>query len=84
MDTAMGVPATAAPDADREDRLYRRVAWRIMPLLVLCYVAAYLDRVNVGFGKLQMSQQLGFSETVFGLGARVGSRRRRRRVPRWR
>ena len=65
--------ATAAEVSDpaREDRLYRRVAWRIMPLLMMCYVAAYLDRVNVGFGKLQMSQQLGFSETVFGLGAGV-------------
>lgn len=62
---------TAAVEAAREDRLYRRVAWRIMPLLTICYVAAYLDRVNVGFGKLQMSQQLGFSETVFGLGAGV-------------
>ncbi|MGI3777365.1 MAG: MFS transporter [Janthinobacterium lividum] len=70
MDT--GTPtAGEAADAAREDRLYRRVAWRIMPLLMLCYVAAYLDRVNVGFGKLQMSQQLGFSETVFGLGAGV-------------
>lgn len=38
---------------------------------MLCYVIAYLDRVNVGFAKLQMSQDLGFSETVFGLGAGV-------------
>ncbi|MDQ0024389.1 MFS family permease [Variovorax paradoxus] len=36
---------------------------------MLSYVVAYLDRVNVGFAKLQMSQDLGFSETVFGLGA---------------
>ena len=40
-----------------------------MPFLMLCYVVAYLDRVNVGFAKLQMSQELGFSETVYGLGA---------------
>ena len=38
---------------------------------MLCYVIAYLDRVNVGFAKLQMSVDLGFSETVFGLGAGV-------------
>ncbi|WP_295379694.1 MFS transporter [uncultured Stenotrophomonas sp.] len=38
---------------------------------MLCYVIAYLDRVNVGFAKLQMSQDLGFSEAVFGLGAGV-------------
>ena len=42
-----------------------------MPFLMLCYVIAYLDRVNVGFAKLQMSVDLGFSETVFGLGAGV-------------
>ncbi|WP_431129168.1 MFS transporter [Variovorax paradoxus] len=51
------------------DRTYTKVFWRIVPLLMLCYVVAYLDRVNVGFAKLQMSQDLAFSETVFGLGA---------------
>jgi sugar phosphate permease len=50
---------------------YRKVFWRLMPLLMLCYVVAYLDRVNVGFAKLQMSQQLRFSETVYGFGAGV-------------
>ena len=42
-----------------------------MPLLVVCYVVAYLDRVNVGFAKLQMLQELQFSETVYGLGAGI-------------
>ncbi|MGJ7496486.1 MFS transporter [Variovorax sp. RT4R15] len=51
------------------DQTYAKVFWRIVPLLMLCYVVAYLDRVNVGFAKLQMSQDLAFSETVFGLGA---------------
>mgnify|MGYP006272342965 FL=1 len=54
-----------------EDALYRKVAWRMIPLLLMCYVVAYLDRVNVGFAKLQMLDQLGFSETVYGLGAGV-------------
>jgi len=54
-----------------QNRLYAKVFWRIMPFLMLCYVIAYLDRVNVGFAKLQMSVDLGFSETVFGLGAGV-------------
>ncbi|HKX40632.1 MAG TPA: MFS transporter [Burkholderiaceae bacterium] len=53
------------------DSAYRKVFWRIVPFLMLCYVVAYLDRVNVGFAKLQMSQALGFSETVYGLGAGV-------------
>ncbi|GAB7546404.1 MFS transporter [Cupriavidus sp. 8B] len=63
--------AGAGQDIDRdiEKRAYSKVFWRIMPFLMLCYVIAYLDRVNVGFAKLQMAQDLAFSETVFGLGA---------------
>jgi len=52
-----------------EEALYRKVALRLIPLLLACYVMAYLDRVNVGFAKLQMMDQLGFSDTVYGLGA---------------
>ena len=52
-----------------EDATYRKVSWRLVPFLMVCFLIAYLDRVNVGFAKLQMSQQLGFSETVYGLGA---------------
>jgi D-galactonate transporter len=48
---------------------YRKVTWRLLPFLMLCYVVAYLDRVNVGFARLQMLSDLGFSETVYGLGA---------------
>ena len=56
---------------DPLDSLYRRVSWRLMPFLFLCYVAAYLDRVNVGFAKLQMLSDLRFSDTVYGIGARI-------------
>src|SRR5258705_6390796 len=52
-----------------EARLYARVTRRVIPLLFACYVAAYLDRVNVGFAKLQMLGDLRFSQTVYGLGA---------------
>src|SRR5262245_49248837 len=54
-----------------ETRLYARVTRRLIPLLFACYVAAYLDRVNVGFAKLQMLSALRFSETVYGLGAGI-------------
>jgi D-galactonate transporter len=54
-----------------ETAVYRKVTWRIVPFLMLCYVAAYLDRVNIGFAKLQMQGDLQFSETVYGLGAGV-------------
>jgi D-galactonate transporter len=54
-----------------EARLYARVTRRVIPLLFGCYVAAYLDRVNVGFAKLQMLSDLRLSETVYGLGAGI-------------
>ena len=60
-------PAAEATAA--EDAVFRKVILRIVPFLMLCYVVAYLDRVNVGFAKLQMSDDLGFSEAAFGLGA---------------
>ncbi|MES2068772.1 MAG: MFS transporter [Pseudomonadota bacterium] len=66
----LGDLAYPLPSAD-EASVYRKVTWRIVPFLMLCYVVAYLDRVNVGFAKLQMLNDLKFSETVFGLGAGV-------------
>ncbi|MGR2826542.1 MFS transporter [Acinetobacter sp. 1124_18A] len=50
---------------------YRKIAFRLMPFLMLCYFCAYLDRVNVGFAKLQMMNDLQFSEAVYGLGAGI-------------
>ncbi len=50
---------------------YRKIAFRLMPFLMLCYFCAYLDRVNVGFAKLQMMSDLQFSEAVYGLGAGI-------------
>jgi D-galactonate transporter len=66
----MSLPTTAeAPDLARENAVFRKVVRRIVPFLILCYVVSYLDRVNVGFAKLQMSDDLGFSEAAYGLGA---------------
>lgn len=56
---------------DNLDNLYKRVSWRLMPFLFLCFVAAYLDRVNVGFAKLQMQADLQFSDAVYGIGAGI-------------
>ena len=50
---------------------YRKVMWRLVPFLFLCYVVAYLDRVNVGFAKLQMLTDLKFSDAAYGLGAGI-------------
>ncbi|GAB7531327.1 MFS transporter [Pseudomonas sp. 3A(2025)] len=57
------------PDQAFEDRTYRKVIFRILPVLLLCYIAAYLDRVNIGFAKLDMLNDLQFSNTVYALGA---------------
>jgi MFS family permease len=58
-------------DAANERAMYARVARRLLPLLFLGYFMAILDRVNVGFAKLQMADQLGISDAVYGFGAGV-------------
>lgn len=68
---ASGIRVDQIKTAINEDTLYKKVALRIVPLLMLCYIAAFLDRVNVGFAKLQMLDDLAFSEVVYGLGAGV-------------
>jgi D-galactonate transporter len=51
--------------------LYGKIAKRIIPVLMVSYLLAYLDRVNVGFAKLQMLNDLKFSEAAYGLGAGI-------------
>jgi sugar phosphate permease len=58
-----------ADGGDFEARTYRTVTWRLLPFLFLCYILAYLDRVNVGFARLQMQADLGLSDTAYGIGA---------------
>lgn len=52
-----------------ESQTMRKVTRRFLPLLIICFVISFLDRVNVGFAALTMSADLKFSSTVFGLGA---------------
>jgi len=60
----------AGKDADRALRdAYRATEWRIMPILFVLWLLAWVDRANVAFAKLQMLSDLRFSETVYGLGA---------------
>ena len=51
------------------DKTYSTIARRIVPLALVGYVVAYIDRVNVGYAKLQFVEDLGFSEAVYGFGA---------------
>lgn len=53
----------------RDMPVIAKVAWRIVPLLIACFVVAYFDRVNISFAKLQMQSQLGLSNAAYGLGA---------------
>lgn len=59
-------PALAQAESDA---VYRKVTWRLIPLLFLCYVMNYLDRINIGYAQLQMRTDLGFTDAVYGLGA---------------
>lgn len=66
----MSTAHTAEPVAlARQQSTHSTVTWRLMPLLLVCYLFAHLDRINIGFAKMQMSTDLHFSDTVYGLGA---------------
>ena len=60
--------ATAAVDGQK---LYGRIAWRLIPYMFLLYIVAYMDRVNVGFAAMDMKRQLHFSDTIYGTGAGI-------------
>jgi D-galactonate transporter len=65
-------PPTRTPqDEDALRAIYRKVALRVIPFLFICYLFNYLDRVNVGFAKLRMLDDLHMSEAVYGLGAGI-------------
>jgi MFS transporter, ACS family, tartrate transporter len=51
--------------------LYSKITWRLIPYLFLLYIAAYVDRVNVGFAAMDMQRDLQFSNTVYGTGAGI-------------
>jgi len=68
---ALDEPGMLTRESGDLDRLYRKITLRLMPLLFLCYLFAFLDRINIGYAKLEMSSDLGFSEAVYGLGAGI-------------
>ncbi|MFJ3371520.1 MFS transporter [Pseudomonas sp. NPDC086251] len=61
----------SARHLDLAESTFKKIMWRFMPLLFLCYVVSYLDRINVGFAKLTMLNDLSFSNAVYGLGAGI-------------
>src|ERR1700747_2976753 len=73
----MAIHATgvrAIPVADEPaavTKLFSKIGWRILPFLILCYMIAFLDRINIGYAQLQMKQTLTFSDATYGFGAGV-------------
>jgi sugar phosphate permease len=70
-ETSMAAIQTLSATDDGVSALYSRLNWRLLPFLLACYMFAYMDRVNVGFAKLQMQSDLGFSDAAYGVGAGI-------------
>src|SRR3569833_752870 len=65
----MAQPAAQIMTGNRaEQAIMRKIAWRIVPFLMLSYFIAFLDRVNAGFAALQMNHDIGLTQAAFGLG----------------
>ena len=72
MTHAAALPASSGADERSTlERAYSRITWRLIPFLATLWVLAWLDRVNIGYAKLQMLDDLAFSEAVYGLGAGI-------------
>jgi MFS transporter, ACS family, tartrate transporter len=55
-------------DTDQERATIARVVRRLVPFIFLCYVVAYIDRVNIGFAKAELQRDLGLSDAAYGFG----------------
>jgi sugar phosphate permease len=64
-------PSRPEADSDQLEAIYSKIFFRIVPFLMVLWVIAWIDRVNVGFAKLEMLQDLHFSEAVYGFGAGI-------------
>ncbi|MFJ8932797.1 MFS transporter [Streptomyces sp. NPDC102364] len=58
----------AGPSGVDRTATYRTIAWRVMPLLVICYVVSFIDRTNIGIAQQGLERDLGFGSAVYGLG----------------
>lgn len=59
------------PDDLALDKMYRKISWRLLPFLLLCYALAYLDRVNISYAKIAMQQEFGLTDAAYGLAAGI-------------
>lgn len=58
-------------DMEIEKRTLKKITWRIVPFIMILYLIAYIDRVNIGFAALTMKEDLGFTASVLGFGAGI-------------
>jgi D-galactonate transporter len=74
------ISASSFPPSSQENltpeqskSLYSKITWRLIPLMFICYIIAYVDRINIGFAKMQLQEVLGVDDSVFdslyGIGA---------------
>lgn len=64
-------PNTSSQVGEFGHLVLRRVTLRLMPVLLICYVIAFIDRTNIGIASLTMNQDIGLSDAAFGLGAGI-------------
>ncbi|MDV8009500.1 MFS transporter [Rhodococcus sp. IEGM 1318] len=69
--TTSSIPKGQSESETTLDRVYRKIAWRILPFVMFLWVLAWMDRANISFAKLEMQVDLGFSAAVYGLGAGI-------------
>lgn len=69
----MREPAKVAdlPAIDDRGRIYERIGRRLIPFLLICYIVAMIDRLNIGYAKLQFGRDLGLGEAVFGFATSI-------------
>lgn len=67
----LGVSPAVFPNRTEQDAVWSKINWRVVPVILIAYMTAFLDRINVGYAKLTMQQDLQFSDEVYGLGAGI-------------
>jgi MFS family permease len=67
--TITTAPAVELETAITEQQVVSKIAWRLMPLIIVCYFFAFFDRVNISFAKAALQADLGLSNTAYGFGA---------------
>ena len=65
------VRLTAVEKIGIADDVFRKVAWRLIPFMILLYFVAFLDRINIGIAALTMNKDLGISATAYGNAAGI-------------